>query len=66
MTMKIEQVSQALRGAAPISLAETDYAAKGYSLEASFAPEKVVGAVSALDGEGFFLESITGVDWQTP
>jgi len=63
---KIEQISQALKNAAPLTVTETDHAAKGYHLEACFAPEKVMDAVRALDGEGFFLEAVTGVDWLTP
>ena len=42
---------------------ETDYAAKGYHLSIRVAPEDVVAAAGILDGEGFFLEAVTGVDW---
>jgi len=66
MATKLALASQALKNAYPLSVTETDYAAKGCHLEASIAPEKVVDAVRALDGEGFFLEAVTGVDWLTP
>ena len=40
-----------------------DYAAKGYHLEATVAPDQVVAAAEQLDKEGFALDTITGVDW---
>ena len=40
-----------------------DYAAKGYHVEATVAPEQVVAAAEALDQEGLALDTITGVDW---
>lgn len=44
-------------------LVERDYAVHGYHLDAQVAPEQVVAAVSILDNNEFFIESITGVDW---
>jgi NADH-quinone oxidoreductase subunit C len=40
-----------------------DYAAKGYHLDASVAPDQVVSAAEQLDKDGFALDTITGVDW---
>lgn len=40
-----------------------DYAAKGYHVEATVAPNQVVFAAEQLDKEGFSLDTITGVDW---
>ena len=40
-----------------------DYAAKGYHLDASVAPDQVVSAALELDDAGFSLDTITGVDW---
>jgi NADH-quinone oxidoreductase subunit C len=40
-----------------------DYALKGYHLDASVTPERVVEAARELDGSGFALDTITGVDW---
>ena len=40
-----------------------DYAMKGYHLDASVAPERVVSAATELDGSGFAIDTITGVDW---
>jgi len=40
-----------------------DYAAKGYHVEATVAPDQVVLAAELLDKEGLSLDTITGVDW---
>ena len=40
-----------------------DYAAKGYHVEATVAPDQVVFAAEQLDKEGLSLDTITGVDW---
>ncbi|MBB5142700.1 NADH-quinone oxidoreductase subunit C [Desulfovibrio intestinalis] len=42
---------------------QTDYAAKGYDLDVSLTPETLVPAVTIMDEAGYFLETITGVDW---
>lgn len=47
----------------PIGPQETDYQAKGYHLDADLPPAKVVEAAEILAGNGFFIESVTGVDW---
>ena len=54
---------EAKEPAAPPGPKETDYAATGYNLDAELPPEKIVAAVEILNREGFFLETITGVDW---
>ena len=41
----------------------TEHAAKGYDLDVSLTPEALVPAVNILDAAGYFLETITGVDW---
>jgi NADH-quinone oxidoreductase subunit C len=41
----------------------TDFALKGYHLEASVIPEQVVHAAEQLDQVGFAIDTITGVDW---
>ncbi len=41
----------------------TEHAAKGYDLDVSLTPETLVPAVNILDAAGYFLETITGVDW---
>ncbi|MDY0258836.1 MAG: NADH-quinone oxidoreductase subunit C [Desulfovibrio sp.] len=41
----------------------TERAAKGYDLDVSLTPEALVPAVNVLDAAGYFLETITGVDW---
>ncbi len=40
-----------------------DYAAKGYHLTATVAPDQVVSVVAQLDKEGLALDTITGVDF---
>jgi NADH:ubiquinone oxidoreductase subunit C len=40
-----------------------DYAAKGYHVEATVAPDQVVAVAELLDKEGLALDTITGVDW---
>lgn len=40
-----------------------DYAAKGYDLDVRVSPEVLTTAVGLLDKAGYFLETITGVDW---
>jgi NADH-quinone oxidoreductase subunit C len=47
----------------PIPFQAVDYAAKGYHLEATVAPEQVVATMELLDKEGLALDTITGVDW---
>ena len=42
---------------------ETAYARTGYHLDAVVVPATVVPAAGVLDRHGFFLETITGVDW---
>jgi NADH-quinone oxidoreductase subunit C len=46
-----------------IAIIETDYSVKGYHLDVEVGSEQVVAAAEGLDRRGFFLESITGVDW---
>src|SRR5690348_7318731 len=46
-----------------VPLQAVDYSLRGYHLEASIGPEKVVQAAAELDREGFALDTITGVDW---
>ena len=41
----------------------TEHAATGYALDVSLTPETLVPAVNILDAAGYFLETITGVDW---
>lgn len=41
----------------------TEHAAKGYDLDVSLPPEALVPAVKSIDAAGYFLETITGVDW---
>jgi NADH-quinone oxidoreductase subunit C len=46
---------------APVQI--TDYAAKGYHLDATVGPGKVVAAAQILLEQGFGMDTITGVDW---
>jgi len=40
-----------------------DYRARGVHLDVQCSPEQVVEAARILDGAGFLLESVSGVDW---
>ena len=42
---------------------ETDYKVKGYHLDVALPSKKVPEAAEILNREGFFIESIAGVDW---
>lgn len=46
-----------------VAIIETDYSVKGYHLDIEVEPAQVVATATLLDRRGFFLESITGVDW---
>lgn len=46
-----------------VAIIETDYLVKGYHLDIEIEPGQVVATATLLDRRGFFLESITGVDW---
>ena len=60
--MKSASVKQALSSLAT-GIQENDYAARGFHLDVTVAPDQVVAAAETLDREGFFLEAVTGVDW---
>jgi len=50
--------------AAPAPLVqETTHAARGFDLDATVPPERVVDAARVMDEAAFMLEAITGVDW---
>jgi len=42
---------------------EVDYKARGASLDVLCSPEQVIDTTGILDKAGFFIESISGVDW---
>lgn len=42
---------------------ERDYSIHGYHLDAQVAPDQLLSAISIIDENEFFIESITGVDW---
>jgi NADH-quinone oxidoreductase subunit C len=47
----------------PLPFQAVDYSLKGYHVEATVEPDQVVLAAQLMDGEGFSLDTITGVDW---
>ena len=47
----------------PLPFQGTDYALRGFHVEATVSPDQVVFAAEQLDHEGFSLDTITGVDW---
>jgi|SRR5579859_4906230 len=46
-----------------IPFRSVDYSVKGYHLDASISPDRIIHAAEELDREGFALDTITGVDW---
>ena len=61
--MILSSIKQALAAISPEAMTETEHAKKGYLLDVKVAPGQVLDAVNVLDKEGFFIETITGVDW---
>lgn len=61
--MNIEAVEKALADQSPEALTRCEPSAKGYALDVRVSPNKLVACVALLDKLGFFLETITGVDW---
>jgi len=55
-----EEVAEPVESPGP---KETDYKVKGYHLDVALPPEKVPEAAEILNREGFFIESVAGVDW---
>jgi len=47
----------------PVPVIEAPHEARGVDLDVTIPPERVPDAARLLDGEGFMLEAITGVDW---
>lgn len=56
-------VSVEPEGPRPKGIMVRDYKARGVHLDVFCAPDQVVDAAKMLDQAGFFLESVTGVDW---
>lgn len=47
----------------PCPIRLVDYAAKGWHLDVSVPPERVVEAAQILDKAGYSIDTITGLDW---
>lgn len=56
-------VSLEHEGPRPNGVMVRSYAARGYHLDVSCAPDQVVALAELLDAAGFSLEAVTGVDW---
>ena len=63
LIMKREEIRRALKAVSPVSMADAEHPNKGFHLEVTVTPERLVQTVGILDQEGFFIETITGVDW---
>ena len=61
--MKLADVKLRLAAIPVESVTETDNSHRGFVLDIKVLPEQLVTAAYFMDGEGFFIESITGVDW---
>lgn len=60
---RLTAIQQAMATAFPGAARETDYSKKGYMLDVAVPPERILEAVGLVDAQGFFIETITGVDW---
>jgi NADH-quinone oxidoreductase subunit C len=63
--MILSNVKNAMAALPPLSMQDTDYAARGFHLDVQVAPEQLTAAVQVLDQEAFTLEAVTGVDLLT-
>lgn len=63
--MILTNVKNAMASLPPVSMQDTDYAARGFHLDVQVAAEQLVAAVQILDKEAFTLEAVTGVDLLT-
>lgn len=61
--MKLSSIKQYLAAVPGAIVQETEYPKKGFLLDVAVSPEHLVEAVTIVDREGFFIETITGVDW---
>lgn len=61
--MDTGQLAQRLAALPGAKLTEKDHARHGVHLEAALTAETLVEAVEIMDCAGYFLETITGVDW---
>ena len=61
--MDREQLAKSLAGVPSAKVEEREHRARGFHLDVSLSPENLRQAVSVLDQAGFFIETITGVDW---
>ena len=63
LIMKREEIRRALKAVSPVSMVDTEHPKKGFHLDVTVTPGRLVQTVGVLDQEGFFIETITGVDW---
>lgn len=61
--VNIDTLAGELAAACSASCQQTDYATKGWHLDLTTAPDRVVAAAKVMDHNGFALDTITGVDW---
>jgi NADH-quinone oxidoreductase subunit C len=47
----------------PLAIADVDYRAKGYHLDVTVGPDRVVAAAVLMTRAEYTLEAVTGVDW---
>jgi len=61
--MDLAAVIQKLSGLPDAVVERTDYSTRGFHCDATVTPDQVVTAARIMDGAGFFIEAVTGVDW---
>jgi len=63
MTPTLEQLQAAFRQLPGVACQAVDAKTRGFHLDVTVAPDQVVAAATVMDGQGFSLDTITGVDW---
>jgi NADH-quinone oxidoreductase subunit C len=58
-----ETTAQASAAPRPNGVVERDYLIHGYHIDAQVDPAQLLAAIGIVDSLGYFIESITGVDW---
>jgi NADH-quinone oxidoreductase subunit C len=63
MSAALEDLAGRAAALFPDQVQAVDYAGRGFHLDLSVDPGQVVEAARFLDGEGFAIDTIAGVDW---
>lgn len=61
--MDTDAITRPLEAVPTAAVKPVDYKARGFHLDVSVSPQHLRDVVTVLDRTGFFIETITGVDW---